>query len=88
MSHLGIMFTHKIELKNIFIEMTIEIVFIVFEPLVFGQLFHWFASISIGLLVVMGGIIYIVSLFLNLLQMKQETKEINILIKKRNKDQD
>lgn len=87
LSHLGIMFTHKIELRNKFIEMALEIIFIAGELFVFGRLFHWFTSISIGLLVIMGGIIYTVSLFLNLLQMKQEAKEINLLIKRRNKNQ-
>lgn len=87
-SHLGIFFSHKIELKNIYIETILEIIFIIGELFVFGQLFNWFTSISIGLLVIMGVMIYIVSLFLNLLQMKQEAKEINLLIKRRNKHQD
>ncbi|MBD5548447.1 MAG: hypothetical protein HDQ97_13810 [Lachnospiraceae bacterium] len=88
MSHLGIFLTHKIEFRNFFIEMILEIIFIIGELFVFGRLFNWFTSISIGLLVVMGVMIYIVSLFLNLLQMKQEAKEINLLIKRRNKHQD
>lgn len=87
-SHLGIFFSHKIELKNIYIETILEIIFIIGELFVFGQLFNWFTSISIGLLVIMGVMIYIVSLFLNLLQMKQEAKEINLLIKRRNRNQD
>ena len=87
-SHLGIFFSHKIELKNIYIETILEIIFIIGELFVFGRLFNWFTSISIGLLVIMGVMIYIVSLFLNLLQMKQEAKEINLLIKRRNKPQD
>ena len=86
-THLGIMCIKKIELKNIFIEMVSEITFIVCELLVFGQLFHWFTSLSFLLLSFMGVVIYIISLFLNLLQMKQEAKEINLLIKNRNKNQ-
>lgn len=80
--HLGIIFTHKIEFKNIYIEMILEIIFIIGELFVFGRLLNWFTSISIGLLVIMGVMIYIISLFLNLLQMKQEAKEINLLIKR------
>ena len=68
--------------------MMLEILFIVCELLVFGRLFDWFASLSFLLLVFMGVIIYIISHFLNLLQMKQEAKEINLLIKNRNKNQD
>ncbi|MCX4267288.1 MAG: hypothetical protein OSJ62_01290 [Lachnospiraceae bacterium] len=86
-THLGILCIKKIELRNIFIEMVLEITFIVCELLVFGRLFHWFTSLSFLLLVCMGVVIYIISLFLNLLQMKQEAKEINLLIKNRNKNQ-
>lgn len=87
MTHLGIMYIKKIELKNIFTEMALEIAFIVCEILVFGRLFRWFASLSFLLLVCMGVVIYIISLFLNLLQMKQEAKELNLLIKNHNKNQ-
>lgn len=87
-AHLGIMFIKKIELKNIFTETVLEITFIVCILLVSGWLFHWFTSLSFLLLVCMGVIIYIISLFLNLLQMKQEAKEINLLIKNRDKNQD
>ena len=79
------MIIQKIELRNIFTEMVLEILFIVGELLVFGRLFHWFTSLSFLLLVFMGVVIYIISYFSNLLQMKQEAKELNLLIKSRNK---
>lgn len=85
-THLGIMLIQKIELRNIFTEMVLEIIFIECELLMFGRWFRWFTSISAMLLVYMGGAIYIISLFLNLLRMKQEAKELNFLIKKRNKN--
>lgn len=87
-THIGIMCIKKIELRNIIFEIILEIAFIVCEVLIFGRLFHWFASLSFLLLVCMGVVIYIISLFLNLLQMKQEAKELNLLIKNRNKNQD
>lgn len=87
-THLGIMCIKKMEFKNIYTEVILEITFIVCELLVFGQLFHWFTSLSFLLLVCMGIVIYIISLFLNLLQMKQEAREINLLIKNRNKNPD
>ena len=87
-THLGIMCIKKMELKNVFTGMVLEITFIVCELLVFGRLFHWFTSLPFLLLVCMGIIIYIISLFLNLLQMKQEAKEINFLIEKRKDNQD
>ena len=75
-THIGIMIIQKIKLRNIFTEMVLEILFIVGELLVFGRLFHWFTSLSFLLLVFMGVVIYIISYFLNLLQMKQEAIEI------------
>ena len=58
-THIGIMFIQKIELRNIFTEMVLEILFIVGELLVFGRLFHWFTSLSFLLLVFMGVVIYL-----------------------------
>ncbi len=87
-TYLGILCIKKIELRNIFIEMVLEITYIVCELLVFGWLFHWFSSLSFLLLACMGVVIYSISLFLNLLQMKQEAKELNLLIKNRNKNHD
>lgn len=86
-AHLGIMCIKKIGLRNIFTEMALEIIFITCELLVFGRSFHWSTSLPFLPLVCMGVVIYIISLFLNLLQMKQEAKEINLLIKDHNKDQ-
>lgn len=87
MTHFGIMCIKKIELKSIFTEMALELILIVCEISLFGRWFHWFTSLSFLPLVCMGVAIYSISLFLNLLQMKQEAKEINLLIKNRNKNQ-
>ncbi len=87
-TYLGIMCMKKMELKSIFTETVLEITLIVCELFVFGRLFHWFTSLPFVLLVCMGVVIYVISLFLNLLQMKQEAKEINLLIKNRRKNQD
>ena len=87
-AHLGIMFINRMELRNIFTETVLEITFIVCVLLVSGRLFQWFTSLSFLPLACIGIILYIISLFLNLLQMKQEAKEINFLIKDRNKKQD
>ena len=87
-THLGIMIIQKLEFRLIFTEIMLEIIFIVCELLVFGRLFQWFTSLSFLLLVFMGVVIYIISHFFDLLEMKQEAKEINLLIKNQNKKQD
>ena len=85
--HLGILYIKKIELKSIFTETVLEITFIVCALLISGLLFQWYTSLSFLLLACMGVVTYMISLFLNFLQMKQEAKEINFLIKNRDQNQ-
>lgn len=87
-THLGIIIIKKTEFKNFLIEAALELLFIVCELFVFGQLFHWFTNLSFLLLVLMGVLVYVSANFLNLLQMKQEAKEINLLIQGKNINQD
>ena len=86
-AHIGIIWMKKTECKNLLIETISEIIWIVCILLTAGYLFQWFASLSLILLTCIGVATYILSLFLNLLQMKQEAKEINLLIKKRDNKQ-
>lgn len=82
--HFGLTFLSKLEVKHTIIEIALDIALIIIMSLVFGSIFHWFTSTPIWILVIMGFIVYIVSVILNLLCMKQEAQEINALIKKRN----
>lgn len=82
--HFGLIFLSKLEVKHTIIETALDIALIIIMLLVFGSIFHWFTSTPIWILVIMGFTIYIVSIILNLLCMKQEAQEINALIKKRN----
>jgi len=83
LSHLLIILIRKMDFRSNCLEMTLELISLESELLIFGWLFHWFTSVSVAILVIMGGMIYVISLFLNLLQMKQAAKEINSLIQKR-----
>lgn len=83
--HFGLNFLSKLEVKHTIIEIALDIALITIMLLLFGSIFHWFTSTPIWILVIMGFIIYLVSILLNLLCMKQEAKEINALIKKRNR---
>lgn len=83
--HIGLVFLSKLEVKHTIIEIALDIALITIMLLLFGSIFHWFTSTPIWILVIMGFIIYLVSILLNLLCMKQEAKEINALIKKRNR---
>ncbi len=83
LSHLLIILIRKMDFRSNCLEMTLELISLESELLIFGWLFQWFTSVSVAILVIMGGMIYVISLFLNLLQMKQAAKEINSLIQKR-----
>ena len=83
LSHLLIILIRKMDFRSTCLEMTLELISLESELLIFGWLFQWFTSVSVAILVIMGGMIYVISLFLNLLQMKQAAKEINSLIQKR-----
>ncbi len=83
LSHLLIILIRKMDFRSNCLEMTLELISLESELLIFGWLFHWFTSVSVAILVIMGGMIYVISLFLNLLQMRQAAKEINSLIQKR-----
>lgn len=82
--HFCLMFLSNLEMKYAIIEIFLHIALIIIILVVFGSIFHWVMSTPIWVLVIMGFVIYILSAILNLLYMKQEAQEINILIKKRN----
>ena len=78
--HLMLLLMYKIEIKYLAIEVTIEIVLIVALSLLFGAIFNWYTSTPLFVLVPMSISIYLISIALNILRMKQEAYEINKLI--------
>ena len=83
--HLFLLLLHQFELKYPIFEMILEVLIIIVTLNVFGAIFQWFTSTPIWVLIIMGVVIYVVSLILNAMTMKQEAQKINTLIKKRNK---
>lgn len=79
-AHLILLFMATIEIKYLVIEAAIEIVCIVVLSLLFGAIFHWYTSTPVYTLVPMSIAIYVISIVLNILHMKQEADEINELI--------
>ena len=71
---------YKIEIKYLAIEVAIEIVLTVVLSLLFGTIFNWYTSTPLFVLVFMSIAIYVISIVLNILHMKQEADEINELI--------
>ena len=83
--HLCLLLLHQFELKYPIFEMALEVLIVIVISIVLGAIFQWFTSIPIWVLIIMGTVIYIVSLILNAMTMKQEAEKINTLITKRNR---
>ena len=79
-AHLTLLLMYKIEIRYLAIEVIIEIFLIVALSLLFGAAFNWYTSTPIFVLVSMSIAIYVISIVLNILHMKQEADEINKLI--------
>lgn len=84
--HLGLVLIQKLPIKYALLKTVLDVILITGTLLVFGALFDWFTSTPVWVLVIMGIVMYMLSLFLDLLQMKKEAQEINELIRKRKKE--
>lgn len=82
--HIGLLFTHKFESNYAVLEYTLDIGYTILVVLVSGVVFHWYSSTPIWILIFMSVIIYFIGFFLGTFQMRQDIKEINMLLKKQN----
>lgn len=81
--HIGLLFTHRFESSYAILEFMLDIGYMEVVVIIFGAIFNWYGSTPIWVLVIMTTIIYIVGVFLNMVQMRQEVEEINKLLQKR-----
>ncbi len=85
--HLIFLLMYKIEIKYLAAEAALEIILTVAVSLLFGAVFNWYTSTPLFVLVLMSMAIYVISIVLNILHMKQEANEINELIQIIKKEQ-
>lgn len=85
--HLILLFMHQMEIKYLAVEAALEIILTVALSLVFGAIFNWYTSTPVFVLVLMSISIYMISIILNILHMKQEAYEMNELIQLIKKEQ-
>ncbi len=85
--HLIFLLMYKIEIKYLVAEAALEIILTVAVSLLFGAVFNWYTSTPLFVLVLMSMAIYVISIVLNILHMKQEANEINELIQIIKKEQ-
>lgn len=81
--HFGFLLIRKSEIKWHLAETFFSIATIIILLIVCGFLFDWFSSTPAWLLIPMGFVIYIISAVLDLISMRQDAREINMLIRKR-----
>lgn len=81
--HFGFLLLHKLEMNRLLIETFSGIAMIIILLIVCSFLFDWFSSTPVWVLIPMGFVIYIVSVVLDLISMRQDAREINMLIRKR-----
>lgn len=81
--HFGFLLLRKLEMKRLLIEIFSAIAMSIILLIVCGLLFDWFSSTPAWVLIPMGFVIYIVSAVLDLISMRQDAREINMLIRKR-----
>lgn len=81
--HFGFLLLRKLEMKQLLVEIFSGIAMIIILLIVCGLLFDWFSSTPAWVLIPMGFVIYIVSAVLDLIGMRQDAREINMLIRKR-----
>lgn len=81
--HIGLLFTHRFESNYAILEFMLNISYMEVVVILFGAVFNWYGSTPIWVLAIMTTIIYIVVVFLNMVQMRQEVEEINELLQKR-----
>lgn len=81
--HIGLLVTHRFESSYAILEFMLDIGYMEVVVIIFGAIFNWYGSTPIWVLVIMTTIIYIVGIFLNMVQVRQEVEEINKLLQKR-----
>lgn len=81
--HMGLLFTHRFESSYAILEYMLDIGYMEALVIIFGAIFNWYDSTPIWVLAIMTTIIYIVVVFLNMVQIREEVKKINELLQKR-----
>lgn len=81
--HLGLFMANKIEYKYWLAELITGNFIVISALVIFGFFLNWFSYVPVWVLIIMGIVVYFLSLSLNLFCMRQDAKEINELLRKR-----
>lgn len=84
--HIGLFFTHRLESSYAILGIMLDIGYMEAVVIIFGAIFNWYDSTPIWVLTIMTTFIYIVVVFLNMVQIREEVEEINELLQKRKRN--
>ena len=79
--HVGLILLQKFESNYFVIELTIEIGYVLGLLIVSGFFFKWYSSIPVWVLILMGIMVYLLSCFLNIMKINDDTVFINKQLK-------
>ena len=82
--HLGFLLTRKFESEYVALEALLDISYTIIVLIIFGWIFDWYGSTPIYILAIMAVAIYLISLFLSMVRIREEINTINKLLKRRN----
>ncbi|MCL2528652.1 MAG: hypothetical protein FWE42_09575 [Defluviitaleaceae bacterium] len=83
--HLGLLVTRKFESKYFALEVLLDVTYTAAVIISFGFALGWLVVTPVYLLAAMALLIYVISLLLNISRVRNETNDINNLIKIRDK---
>ena len=86
--NIGIIFLHKIESQFLILEYLLDISFTIVVLVIFGYVFDWYSVTPVWVLIIMAVVIYIFVIIASIVNVRNKTKEINDLLKKRKEKMD
>jgi len=80
---LGLNLREKFEIRNLILEYSVDISYIIAILVVFGLIFNWYRAVPMWLLLAMAVVIYIFAMIFTATKIKKDAEELNKLLQKR-----
>lgn len=84
--HLGITYIQRIDFQYPIAASILSISYTMIVALVCGEIFHWYDSMPVGVLVLLAAIVYFGGCWLSVIQLKREVNDINALLQKQKRE--
>jgi F0F1-type ATP synthase assembly protein I len=81
--NVGLLLTKKFESTYAILEYLLDVGYVVVVLVFSGLLFDWYSTVPVWYLVIMALIIYAIGVYVNIVRLREEAKEINKLLQKR-----